>query len=207
MIKIIDYGLGNVKAFQNLCKELNVSAVLAKNCEELNDATKLIMPGVGSFDGAMNALANTGMIPKIEKMVLQRGVPIMGVCVGMQMFGNRSDEGVSEGLGWIPGDVRKIKSNEKTLLKLPKVHMGWNTLEFKDDWNNVFCKQNENFELYFLHSFYFDCADNSDIVATTNFGIDFPSIIKRNNIFGVQGHPEKSHWYGKKVLQIFLETL
>jgi glutamine amidotransferase len=201
MITIIDYGVGNIFAFQNVYKRLNIPTKIAKNISDLASAKKIILPGVGAFDYAMHRLNDSGMREKLDELVLDKKVPVLGICVGMQMMGNKSDEGVMEGLKWIDADILKF---DETLIKqrtkLP--HMGWNDVVMTKN-NILFNELDENAIFYFLHSYYFKCHQQNDVIATTEYGIPFTSAVNVNNIFGIQFHPEKSHRYGEQLLNNF----
>jgi len=201
MIAIVNYGLGNIKAFANVYKNLNFPHVIATVKEELQAATKIILPGVGAFDEAITLLNNSGLRATLDELVLGKKVPIMGICVGMQMLANSSEEGVLPGLGWIPGAVKKFDPAAiKTKPQLP--HMGWNTV--KPDANNpLFRSIADNAFFYFLHSYYFQCADSASTVAEAEYGIRFSAAVNKENVYGVQFHPEKSHRNGIQVLRNF----
>jgi len=201
MITIIDYGVGNIFAFQNVYKRLNIPTKIAKNISDLASAKKIILPGVGAFDYAMHRLNASGMREKLDELVLDKKVPVLGICVGMQMMGNKSDEGVLEGLKWIDADILKFdESLIKQRTKLP--HMGWNDVVMTKK-NILFNELDENAIFYFLHSYYFKCHQQNDVIATTEYGISFTSAVNVNNIFGIQFHPEKSHRYGEQLLNNF----
>jgi len=202
MIRIINYGLGNVLAFQNMYKRLNIDVAVASSAEELRAADKLILPGVGAFDNAMELLERSGMRPALEESVLERRVPVLGVCVGMQMLARSSEEGSRPGLGWIAGSVRNFRSLHQSDLRVP--HMGWNDAHPVGA-PSLF----EHFDaasFYFLHSFYFHCERPDDVAAVSHYGIDFASAVHSGNIYGVQFHPEKSHHFGARLLQNFAEV-
>ena len=201
MITIIDYGVGNIFAFQNVYKRLNIPTKIAKTQQNLADAKKLILPGVGSFDYAMSQLNASGMREKLDELVLEKKVPIIGICVGMQMMGNRSDEGKLEGLKWIDSEILKFDENliqQRT--KLP--HMGWNDVAPINN-HPLFIGLEKEAIFYFLHSFYFKCKNETESIAVSNYGISFSSAVHRENIYGIQFHPEKSHQYGEKLLHNF----
>lgn len=203
MIVIIDYGLGNVLAFENVYRRLNIPVKVAKTADNLADATKLILPGVGSFDHAMQQLDKSGMRHTLEQLVLQQGVPILGICVGMQMLANSSDEGKLPGLGWIDGTVRKF--DVSTLphgTHLP--HMGWNDVKPLDN-NRLFKDLEQDARFYFLHSYYFECHQSSDNLAVSDYGGEFGCAVNHKNVYGVQFHPEKSHHFGSQLLKNFEE--
>jgi glutamine amidotransferase len=201
MITIIDYGVGNIFAFQNVYKRLNIPTKIATTSQDLSDAKKLILPGVGSFDYAMAQLNASGMRETLDELVLKQKVPIIGICVGMQMMGNRSDEGILDGLKWIDSEIIKFDINLiKQRTKLP--HMGWNDVLPISD-HPLFHGLNKEAIFYFLHSFYFKCNNPKESIAISNYGISFSSAVNRENIYGIQFHPEKSHEYGEKLLQNF----
>ena len=201
MITIIDYGVGNIFAFQNVYKRLNIPTKIAKTEQDLADAKKLILPGVGSFDYAMSQLNASGMRERLDELVLEKKIPVIGICVGMQMMGNRSDEGKQEGLKWIDSEILKFDENliqQRT--KLP--HMGWNDVAPINN-HPLFIGLEKEAIFYFLHSFYFRCKKETESVAVSNYGISFSSAVHRENIYGIQFHPEKSHQYGEKLLHNF----
>lgn len=201
MIRIIDYGLGNVSAFLNLYKRLNIEAAVGRNADELRQATKLILPGVGAFDHAMELLQASGMRDTLDDLVIQRKVPVLGICVGMQILARGSDEGRAAGLGWIDGHVKGFKSLGQDLM-LP--HMGWNDVLPVGD-ARLFAGLEGEARFYFLHSFYFHCERAQDVAAVSRYGIDFSCAVHSDNIYGVQFHPEKSHHFGAQLLQNFAE--
>ena len=201
MITLIDYRVGNIFAFQNVFKRLDIPTKIAKTCQDLIDAEKLILPGVGSFDYAMNQLNNSGMRGKLDELVLEKKVPVIGICVGMQMMGNRSDEGKLDGLKWIDAEI--LKFNESLIQQRTKLpHMGWNDVSPIEN-HPLFIGLEKEAIFYFLHSFYFKCNDINDSIANTEYGISFSSAVNHNNIYGIQFHPEKSHQYGEKLLHNF----
>ncbi len=203
MITILDYGLGNVLAFINVYKRLNIPVTVAKSKNDLVKATKLILPGVGSFDNAMEQLEQSGMLPSIEKLVVNQGLPILGICVGMQILARSSDEGKLSGLGWIDANVRKFDISSMPVgTYLP--HMGWNDVELVGD-AILFKRMEHDARFYFLHSYYFECDERKNIMAETDYGGLFSSAVSKDNIYGVQFHPEKSHHYGSQLLKNFSE--
>lgn len=202
MIKIVDYGVGNVLAFQNVYKRLNIDVGIARNPEELHGATKLILPGVGSFDHAMQLLQQSGMRQPLDELVLRLGVPVLGICVGMQILASGSDEGQAAGLGWIAGRVKHFGSLQRRDLQIP--HMGWNDVKPVTD-SPLFKELESGARFYFLHSYYFECERQQDAAALSSYGADFCSAVRRENIYGVQFHPEKSHHFGTQLLKNFAE--
>lgn len=201
MISIVDYGLGNLKAFANIYKRLNIDAEFVRTPEQLNSAKKIILPGVGAFDHAIEALNKSGMREKLDELVLIKKVPVIGICVGMQMLGKRSDEGKLEGLGWIDADI--IKFDENLIKQKPQLpHMGWNDVHPIGN-NLLFQELETNSIFYFLHSYYFLCKNPQDVIAKSEYGLEFTCAVNHENIFGVQFHPEKSHQYGIRLLKNF----
>jgi imidazole glycerol-phosphate synthase subunit HisH len=201
MITIIDYGVGNIFAFQNVYKRLNIPTKIAKTSYDLEGAQKLILPGVGHFDYAMSQLNNSGMRDKLDELVLDKKIPVIGICVGMQMMGNKSEEGQFEGLKWIDANIKKF--DESTLHQRTKLpHMGWN--DVKPISNHPLFVGLENDALfYFLHSFYFECNNENDSIAFSDYGVHFTSAANHDNVYGIQFHPEKSHHYGEQLLHNF----
>lgn len=200
-ITLIDYGVGNINAFVNVYKRLDIPVKIAKTKEDLVGAKKLILPGVGHFDHAMKQLNNSGMRDTLDNLVLVDKVPVIGICVGMQMMANFSEEGKMEGLKWIDASVRKFdvtKINQITSLP----HMGWNDVEPIKS-HSLFKNLEKNAIFYFLHSFYFECNNPNDVLATTEYGGKFSSAAYHDNRYGIQFHPEKSHSYGETLLNNF----
>ncbi|OSZ68487.1 imidazole glycerol phosphate synthase subunit HisH [Sphingomonas sp. IBVSS2] len=201
MIAILSYGFGNVRAFANIYRELNVPHLIADDVEALGAADKIILPGVGAFDHAMQRLRASGLAEPLQEHVIGRGKPALGVCVGMQMLADMSEEGEESGLGWVSGTVEKIRFPEGEGGRLP--HMGWNTIRAGD--NPILAGMDEAFGFYFLHSYRFRCADAADAIATAEYAGNFTCAVNRGNVFGVQFHPEKSHHNGVRLLKNFAE--
>jgi len=205
LIGIVDYGLGNVQAIQNVYRRLGIPAVLASTPAALMDCSKLVLPGVGAFDWAMTRLAESGLRDALDEMVTGRGTPVLGICVGMQMLARRSDEGVLEGLGWIPGEVRRLDSREDAVpMALP--HMGWNDVSPSSD-SALLSGLDGGARFYFLHSYYFDFETEAHALAQTDYHGSFASVVGAGNVFGVQFHPEKSHNWGVQLLRNFAEAV
>ena len=204
MLTIIDYGLGNIIAFKNVYDQLNIPVKIAKNKNDLQDASRIILPGVGSFDWAMKRLNNSGMRATIEDFVLNKKIPILGVCVGMQIMALESEEGEEKGLGWLKTEVKKFcnsltAGDENEQFPIP--HMGWNKIILNQK-SNLFEDINE-LEFYFLHSYFLHFSKKDIILSSTNYISQFVSSFQQDNIYGVQFHPEKSHGSGKKLLSNF----
>jgi len=203
MIGIIDYGSGNVQAIATIYKNLNINYQVITKPEDLDKADKLVLPGVGAFDATMQQLIDSGLKDKLNELVFDKKVPILGICVGLQVMGYGSDEGNLPGLGWIPGQVKKFDETKIELKpKLP--HMGWNVINDTRN-HNLFKGIDNDFGFYFVHSFYFECEKEENILATSNYGGKFTSSIYANHIFGTQFHPEKSHGNGVQLLKNFAE--
>lgn len=203
MITIVDYGLGNVLAFANMYKRMNIEFTIATTAADLIETKRIILPGVGSFDHAMIQLNKSGMRETLDKLVLVEKVPFIGICVGMQMLAKSSDEGELPGLGWINGVVKKFdisKFDQKTHLP----HMGWNDI-YPQKSCKILSGLEQDARFYFLHSFYFECKDEKDVLATSFYGESFSCLVNSGNIYGVQFHPEKSHHYGSQLLKNFSE--
>jgi imidazole glycerol-phosphate synthase subunit HisH len=204
VITIVDYGLGNIRAFSNLYKRMNIETRVAKTTTDFETATKIILPGVGAFDQAMQLLNGSGMRSELDRLVLEKKIPVLGVCVGMQILAQGSDEGSLPGLGWIPGRVRALRL-VPDWPGLPLPHMGWNDVQPAAE-AALFRGMENEAHFYFLHSFFFECARPEHTMATANYGIDFACTVQSGNIMGVQFHPEKSHSCGSRLLKNFAEA-
>lgn len=200
MITLVNYGLGNIQAFVNIYRALDLPVQVASTPVELAGADRLILPGVGSFDWAMNRLQASGLREPLEELVVGRQRPVLGVCVGMQMLADSSEEGELPGLGWIPGRVLRFRETQEGL-RLP--HMGWNDVQ--PTHGDCLFRANETPRFYFLHSYYFEPDSEGDALATTDYGVRFASAVRRNHVFGTQFHPEKSHGWGISLLRNFAE--
>jgi glutamine amidotransferase len=201
MITIVDYGLGNIRAFLNMYKRLNVDAEAVSAPDQLRAATRIILPGVGAFDDAMSRLALSGLRDVLDEMVVGRRVPVLGVCVGMQMLAHGSEEGQLPGLGWIPGRVRALAALAPDDPR-PVPHMGWNDVRPQSR-APLFDGLEADARFYFLHSFYFDCQRSEDVLAVSSYGREFACAVSAGNVSGVQFHPEKSHHFGARLLKNF----
>lgn len=204
MITVVDYGLGNIRAFTNMYKRMNIATQVATRVGDLAQVTRIVLPGVGAFDHAMELLQESGMRPRLDELVQEHKVPVLGVCVGMQILAESSEEGSLPGLGWVPGRVRSFAS-EARAASLPLPHMGWNDVVPDAARSDLFKGLAGNARFYFLHSFFFECASATDVVATAHYGIDFACAVRAGNVYGAQFHPEKSHHYGAALLKNFSE--
>lgn len=199
MITIIDYGAGNVKSVQNMLKKIGIESISTHSIKEIENATKLILPGVGAFDYGMKNLASTGIIETLNKKVIQEKTPILGICLGAQMLGRKSEEGIEKGLGWIDMDVKKFILNDPSL-KVP--HMNWShTTPNKK--SKLFDNMFGDPRFYFVHSYFMNPNNPEDVLCTVDYGGKFVAAVEKENIFGVQFHPEKSHKFGMQLLQNF----
>ena len=199
MITIINYGMGNLGSMKNMFKRIGFNSTIEDDPNEILKASKLVLPGVGSYDTAIKFLSEKkNMIEVLEKKVLLEKIPILGVCLGMQLFTNHSEEGFLPGLGWIEGETKKFPKSIN--LKVP--HMGWNYIK-KGNNNPLSLGLDMNSKYYFVHSYYVKVKNAEHSVLTTSYGIEFDSAISKENIYGVQFHPEKSHRYGMQILQNF----
>lgn len=204
-IVIIDYGLGNLGSMANMLKKIGAPTSVSRDPDVIGNASKLILPGVGSFDTGMRNLEEYGLTSVISDRVLKDKTPVLGVCLGMQLLGKRSEEGHLDGLGWIDAETIRFKfDNNQEDLKIP--HMGWNTV-------NV-CQRHPLFyglgldnRFYFVHSYHVACSNPKNVLAKTNYGFDFNAAIVNANIMGVQFHPEKSHKFGMQLLKNFVEII
>jgi glutamine amidotransferase len=203
VIHLVDYGLGNIRAFLNVYKRLGIEVRTAGTASELRGASKLILPGVGAFDHAMERLQASGMREALDDLVLKSGVPVLGVCVGMQILATSSDEGVATGLGWVDGRVRSLSALAHGD-RVPLPHMGWNDV-VPSPTARLFAALEGPLRFYFLHSFYFECGRSVDAAAETEYGSPFCCAVESGNVFGVQFHPEKSHHFGAGLLKAFAE--
>lgn len=204
MIAILGYGLGNVKAFANIYRELNIPCTVAEDRQTLAAADRIILPGVGAFDHAMQRLKASGLAETLEEAVIERRKPVLGVCVGMQMLAQSSEEGQEAGLGWIDGKVSKITFPPDAPRGLLP-HMGWSTITPKPG-EPLLQGLDEELGFYFLHSYRFVCSEQADVIATADYATPFHCAIRRGNIHGVQFHPEKSHHNGIRLLKNFAES-
>ena len=205
MIVIVDYGMGNLRSILNKLQRMDVKAIISSKVEDIEKAEKLILPGVGSFATGMDNLEKYDLIPILNKKVIKEKKPILGICLGMQLVTKRSEEGNADGLGWIDAETKKFDFGRKNIgLKIP--HMGWNSIDIRRDsllLKDIFI----NSTFYFVHSYHVCCNGTNSIVATTNYGYDFTSVIQKENIFGTQFHPEKSHKNGIRLLKNFVECV
>lgn len=199
MIAIIDYGMGNLGSIANMIKKVGYKCIITSDLEEIKTASKLILPGVGSFDNGMKNLADLGMIEVLNQKVLIDKTPILGICLGMQLMTKSSEEGKLSGLGWIDAQTKKFVSD---ILKIP--HMGWNLIKHQKN-SHLFDEYTSEKRFYFVHSYCIECFNYEDVLTTTPYTHEFVSSFEKENIIGVQFHPEKSHKFGMSLLKNFVE--
>lgn len=205
LIAVADYGLGNVGSVVNMLKYLGAEACVAQDEATFGRAEKVILPGVGAFDRGMELITSSGVARILEKMVLERGCPLLGICLGMQLLANKSEEGERPGLGWIDADVKRfVKSNGTGGRELRIPHMGWNDVR-PIPTSRLFSGWEDEARFYFVHSYHVVPNDSQLVSATATYGVEFVAGIERANIFGVQFHPEKSHKFGMELLRRFIE--
>tara|TARA_B110000003_G_scaffold275886_1_gene319917 strand:- start:714 stop:1322 length:609 start_codon:yes stop_codon:yes gene_type:complete len=199
MIIIIDYGMGNIGSILNMFKRIGVKSKISSNLEEIKSATKLLLPGVGSFDKAMLRIKNSNIKQVLDYKVLEKKTPILGICLGMQLLTRSSQEGNEEGLAYIDAHTKRFSFEDKKM-KVP--HMGWNFVHkfAKSELTDGFL---EDSRFYFVHSYYVEVKNQENSILKTNYGFEFDSAIQNENIYGAQFHPEKSHKFGMKLLENF----
>lgn len=201
-IVVIDYGMGNIGSICNMFKHLGVSVQVSSDVAVIKHADKLILPGVGHFDKAMQNINTLGLSDVIRELALIKKKPILGICLGMQLMCKSSEEGILPGLSLLNAQVIKFKFDGNLNLKIP--HMGWDTIEISKD-SEIVEGLNNDSRFYFVHSFYVDCDNNDDVLTFTDYGHKFVSSFQVENIVGVQFHPEKSHKFGITLFKNFIE--
>ena len=201
MIVIIDYGMGNLGSVANMFKRIEIPCTISSDLNVIEKAEKLLLPGVGAFDSAMHSINSRGLYSLLNYKVLEKKTPILGICLGMQLLTEYSEEGVQAGLGWIKGGARKFNfAHIQSNLKVP--HMGWNSIKINND-SSLISGLSTDSKFYFVHSYYVKCNSAENSICSTVHGIEFDSIIAKENIYGAQFHPEKSHKYGMRLLENF----
>ncbi len=204
MIVIVDYGMGNLRSVQNKFKKLGVTCIISSKKEEIEKADKLVLPGVGHFKYGMQNLKELGFIEILENKVLEKKIPILGICLGTQLFAKHSEEGDCAGLGWIDAKVVRFNVSDRIKYKVP--HMGWNDVKvINPNPNNLDRDLKSDDKFYFVHSYHLKCIEKSDIWMTSTYDYEFVSAVHRDNIYGTQFHPEKSHDVGSELLKKFAE--
>ena len=200
MIAVLDYGVGNVNSIVNMFKKIGYEAQLVSSPELLKKAEKVLLPGVGSFDTGINKLKNSGLYDAVIEHAVTKKKLLMGICLGMQMLGVASEEGKEKGLELIEFENKKFKIEEKNL-KIP--HMGWDIVEIKNKNDLIVDGIVDQQRYYFVHSYHAVCKDENNVLMTCNYGYEFTAAVKKDNIYGFQFHPEKSHKFGMRLLENF----
>ena len=199
MITIVDYGMGNLGSVFNMFKKIGIASKITSDLEDIKTATKLLLPGVGSFDKAMYRINDSGIKKILDYKVLREQTPILGICLGMQLLTNSSEEGIEKGLGYINASAKKFSFQDKKM-KVP--HMGWNLVN-----KSTKSKLTESFieasRFYFVHSYYVEVKNQENSILKTKYGLEFDSAIQNKNVYGAQFHPEKSHKFGMKLFENF----
>ena len=203
MITIIDYGMGNLGSVANMIKKVGGKSVITSDKEDIKKAKKILLPGVGAFDNAVKNLKSLDLWDLIKDKVLVEKIPIMGICLGMQLLTKGSEEGNLEGFGFIDAYAKKFRF-KNSCLKVP--HMGWNIVKLQKKSKLFEGVENQENRFYFVHSYAVECGNEGDILSITTYGYDFVSSFEKDNIIGVQFHPEKSHKFGMKLFKNFLEN-
>lgn len=205
MIVIVDYGVGNLGSIINMLKKAGAKAIASSDPVMLEQAEKLILPGIGAFDAGMNKLNERGLVSLLNHLALEKKVPFLGLCLGLQLMTKRSQEGQAQGLGWLDAETVRFQFGaDQPQLKVP--HMGWNTIEVRCP-HPLFTDLEPDSRFYFVHSYYVRSNDPAQVLAETDYGGHFDSILCKGNIMGAQFHPEKSHKFGLRLLKNFAEVV
>jgi glutamine amidotransferase len=203
MICIVDYGLGNPAAIHNMLRRIGIESTVSGNRSELAGADKLILPGVGAFDEGMRNLRSRDLVGFLDEQARDKKKPILGICLGMQLIGESSEEGDLQGLGFVPMRFQRFRASVNSRTKT--LHMGWNEVQAQND-SPLLGDFNRTPSFYFVHGFFAVCAERRDVLGTSSYGVEFPSVVGRDNVLGVQFHPEKSHRFGMQLLRNFAEA-
>lgn len=201
MIVIVDHGMGNLGSVQNMLRKIGAEGVRTADPDVIRQADKLVLAGIGAFDGAADRLAELGLVDVLNELVLDRHVPILGVCLGMQLMARSSEEGSQVGLGWLDADVRRFSFAPGVSLPVP--HMGWQEVE-PTRLSPLFDLNDRDLRFYFSHAYHLVCHDPADVAATATYGYEFAAAVHRGNIMGTQFHPEKSHTFGAEIYRRFV---
>ncbi len=205
MIVIINYGMGNVGSVLNMVQKVGAEVVVSSDPQVIKESDKLILPGVGAFDQGMQNLEELHLRELLQERVIQKKTPILGICLGLQLFTRRSEEGSRAGLGWLAANTLRFQL-ERSSEPLRTPHMGWNTVRPVREDSLLKGLEKEN-RFYFVHSYHLACEDATDVIGKTLYGYEFDSVIRRGNIMGTQFHPEKSHRFGMQLLKNFVRDV
>ena len=203
MITIVDYGLGNLNSISNMLLKIGVKNQISSSYKDILNSEKLILPGVGAYDAGIKNLKTNNLFEALNEAVLVHKKPVLGICLGMQLLGKYSEEGEKQGFGWIDFYCKKFEFKNEKNLKIP--HVGWNYVEVVYD-NNLICDSEEKNRFYFVHSYHAVCKNYENVILETEYGYKFASAVHKDNIYGVQFHPEKSHRFGMQLLKNFVEN-
>lgn len=200
-IVILDYGMGNLGSIRNMFGHIGMDTIISSQISDIETASKIILAGVGAFDTAVDQIHGLGLLELLNRRVLVDRIPVLGICLGMQLLTEKSDEGKRSGLGWIKGETVRFQFNGASQpLKVP--HMRWNGVDLTKK-SKLFTNMPRSPRFYFVHSYHVVCKDKADVLSTTPYGYDFASAVEKDNIFGTQFHPEKSHKFGMQLLRNF----
>lgn len=200
-VLIVDYDMGNIHSVVKKLQRLGIDPVVSSLAADIIKSDKLILPGVGHFEKAARQLLKLGLVEPLNEAVLGQRKPILGICLGMQLMTNRSDEGGGPGLGWIDAEVKKMEVRNTNRYKVP--HIGWTSVNIKKE-SKLMRGINDGDEFYFVHSYYCQCRSSKDVLTSSEYDGWFTSAIEKDNIFGVQYHPEKSHEVGIQLIRNFI---
>lgn len=203
MIVVIDYNMGNVGSIANMIKKVGGDVLITSDKNEIAKAHKLILPGVGAFDAGMENIQQMGLLDVLQEKVIVQKTPILGICLGMQLLGHRSEEGSLPGLAWIDAETIRFPRGGEDCQGLKVPHMGWNRVDVKKS-GPLFKDMFEAPRFYFVHSYFVRCRNFEDVLCETRYGISFASAVQHENVWGTQFHPEKSHKFGMKLLSNFV---
>ena len=205
VIIIVDYRMGNLGSIRNMFRKIGYDSEISSDSEAIHRADRLVLPGVGAFDNGMMHIADMGLLDVLNEAVLEKRIPILGICLGMQLLTRRSEEGDRPGLGWIDGETKRFRfEGLGDELRIP--HMGWNTVT-PTRTDSLFADMDPEAGYYFVHSYHVVCDDESETLGRTHYGYDFTCAVQKGNILGTQFHPEKSHRYGWQLLKSFVELV
>lgn len=203
-ITVVNSQMGNIGSVVKKLKRIGVNVLVASNDRDILNATKIVLPGVGHFSTAVKRLKQFNMWESLNETVIEKNTPILGICLGMQLMAKHSEEGSCNGFGWFDAEVVKFRINESEKTKFKVPHTGWNTIVAKKQ-NSLLEGVSESGEFYFVHSYHLKCNEQSDILTITDYSYSFVSAIQKDNIYGVQFHPEKSHDIGEQLLRNFVK--